>query len=350
MHFILIKFKKYFKWLTLWSVVMSLMILMIGTFYYPSPAFIEEIKTTLSFLPSLFWHLFSLSLISRVATPLAIVLVICNFYLNRHDQELRVLLKGNYFSLIFFSISYLALVFLNNLYFPNYVYSAFHINLIFLKNLCVFSFSLILIDLFDRNVFSVKNNINHTSLKIVIVWVVFLSPLIYKSTFSFYLPQLTVYMPNHFMERLTQHLSYEEKQQKLITSYGFLKFVAHKTPDNSIIAVPPQVSPWLMEGNVGYLRYFWYPRHIIQFDQTGPVDQIPDDADYAIIAEGGWAGDKGWPKATTSAEVFWIINPRNGEILNEVKGYDFDPITNPELKHSYGLIKFKKEAINVGNN
>jgi len=143
---------------------------------------------------------------------------------------------------------------------------------------------------------------------------------------------------------ISQHplLTYEQKMEKSISLFSYYSFVKDHTPTDSTIAVPPQMNPWLTEGNIGYTRYFLYPRHIIS--GVDP-DIIPEGADYAFLAHGEWAspdGLYGWPRATVSAEVVWYFD-RNTKVSTDSSDVILDWTSHPETRGSWGLIKLKEK-------
>jgi hypothetical protein len=122
--------------------------------------------------------------------------------------------------------------------------------------------------------------------------------------------------------------------------YAFYLFLNQHTPENAVIATPPQVGPWLVTGNAGYGRYYVYPRKMINGSREKP---IPDGADYLLVSYYDWTNPEnrqfGWPEQKIAAEKIWLFD-RETHQVREFDHQDFDPL-NPTFGQSWGLIKIK---------
>jgi hypothetical protein len=135
--------------------------------------------------------------------------------------------------------------------------------------------------------------------------------------------------------------NYKEKLTYKVSDYPYYAFVNELTPPDATILVPPQESPWLTSGNVGYIRNFLYPRKLLQGTyQTAP---IPSGTQYVLIARGEWPVNDleryGWPKATISAQHIWYFDQNTRQHF-EADTKTFDP-NAPENKERWGLIQLQ---------
>lgn len=101
-------------------------------------------------------------------------------------------------------------------------------------------------------------------------------------------------------------LKYEDKVRFKVgpTFYDFVSFIKNNTPEESTILLPPfpDAFPWPQTGNVAYMRYFLYPRKLINGKQFEPgLDLKKEGVDYILIAWGEGTVESngfshGWPK------------------------------------------------------
>lgn len=137
-------------------------------------------------------------------------------------------------------------------------------------------------------------------------------------------------------------MSYDDKMKYTWGGffYEYMNFIKNNTSENSTIAIPPQESPWLSTGNAGLVRYFLYPRFVI----NGGYDFLPNKKfEYVLIAKGEWLTDDksryGWPKIPVSAEKLVYFNPKTFEASESAINYN--PLDSNH-KDSWGLIKIKE--------
>lgn len=126
-------------------------------------------------------------------------------------------------------------------------------------------------------------------------------------------------------------------------SFGWMKtyadFVNEQTPPNTVILIPNREAPWEMEGNPYYLRWFIYPRDMVQmFEST----EIPANADYALLTYGVFGyNKKTFPDFSISRdkiEKIIIVNQNNLTVTVKEKN-DYNPA---DYTNVWGLIQFKK--------
>ena len=138
----------------------------------------------------------------------------------------------------------------------------------------------------------------------------------------------------------------EEKVGKLF--YDYVMFLKKNTPENSKILLPPfprplAAYPWPQTGNDIYMRYFLYPRVLLNGEEYSPkYDLKKEDIDYVLIAWGETESTSGnythgWPKFDVHAEkiLFLTVDGKT----EEFKG---DYIFNTEDGEQWGLIKVAK--------
>ena len=132
--------------------------------------------------------------------------------------------------------------------------------------------------------------------------------------------------------------SYEEKSQFILNDYRFFLFLKEYSSENAVIAIPPQQTPWLTSGNGGYVRYFTYPKHVINSPLEG---SIPPEATHVMISKGEWPvseDEYGWPKQVIEARRIWYFNRETNEVT-------LSPSTTyypEENKYSWGLIELEQ--------
>ncbi len=141
--------------------------------------------------------------------------------------------------------------------------------------------------------------------------------------------------------------SYGEKmRQGWGDFYSYMLFIKANTPENAVIMYPPMKSPWDDVGNGGLIRYFLYPREIVQniSDENAEVDP---SANYVMIAWGfGACPDKtnkchGWPKRRVSAEWIRYVNIKSLNIETTLYNTFYNPADKLNIG-AWGVIKVKK--------
>lgn len=109
--------------------------------------------------------------------------------------------------------------------------------------------------------------------------------------------------------------------------YDYMQFVKKNTPENAVIAAPPQINPWPKTGNDSYDYYFLFPRIIIS---SVSKDKLPDNKNltHVFLVKGdGQEEDPStiWPKFKVKAEK--II---------------YYPSARKDYLNGWGLIELKK--------
>lgn len=219
---------------------------------------------------------------------------------------------------------YLVLNAVENITFPNYIYSNFHINLPGLKvfNLLLVLYSVLILQ-------AAQKYLKKISIALLIAYTSLTISDEFGRSIAFLIKQTRVWINN-------PSATYE---QKMIKSYGgfypAMMLVRQLTPEKSIILIPPQANPWEVEGNAPMVSYFLYPRQVINFDNYQFQHELPE---YALIAHGSWAKtgnyDYGWPKIKINANKIWNFD------INNLTTTEFEQDYLPDLaKWEWGLIE-----------
>jgi hypothetical protein len=280
------------------------------------------------------------------------------FYLDEQTFErgkdyYRVLSILNKFIFFPFLLGAVTLVILESKNYPNYVFSKFHLHprntfwVIFL------SFYLVLINIeslgkkwFMEELFldtiKVKKKRELLTLR-GLVNVSVLGVIIWFLSINLHAIIPSVIKNSHVIIKYPL-ASYEEKMRlKWDDFYNYMNFIKENTPEDAVIMFPPKIRPWLSAGNEQLVRYFLYPRRILQ-DYENPNAQINKMATYAMITWGGWTCEgencHGWPKVEISAE--WIIYKEKDStgIENKLENTVYNPEDDIN-KSAWGLIKLK---------
>ena len=141
------------------------------------------------------------------------------------------------------------------------------------------------------------------------------------------------------------NLSYDKKMEMTIGKvvYDYAIFIKNKTPANATILIPPQAYPWDKTSNVAYLRYFLYPRNLINGDEKDPkvdiqgVDYVLIDYGETNISQYGYTNV--WPKFNVVGVEITYWDPTSGKTWQDKTGdYRYDPKDSSE---KWGIIKIK---------
>lgn len=233
---------------------------------------------------------------------------------------------------------YLCFMFVETNNYNNYVYSKFHIDLngllYFSTSNSILYLSFINRELILRLVKTSRGKLSNENIKI-------LKFIIVSSVFYYLISNLPQTI-NRLSENTTYialnaNQTYEDKvRYRWPFIYDYMMFVKNNTEENSVIAVPPMVRPWLTEGNADMVRYFLYPRKIV----TGEINTFPKEADYLFLAKGSWPLDEnssyGWPKISITVKNIIYYHGEHGEQREVCCFYDSNSADN---QNSWGLIK-----------
>lgn len=153
------------------------------------------------------------------------------------------------------------------------------------------------------------------------------------------------------VSQITNHpfASYDEK---MTYNWGFfyeyMKFVQSEIPEESTIAIPPAQSHWLSSGNSVLVRYFLFPRKVVNLKETNSDEVLyempPEKADFALLSQGEWKDplvSYGWPKKELSIEYVSGFN-RDTKEKFKITDEKYFPIKY-ENTANWGVIKLKNE-------
>lgn len=292
----------------------------------------------------------------------------------------------NYLLLPVVFFVYYALILLESTNYTNYVYSRYHIQLENFKLIVIANAFIVVSDIFLRKsllsyisskikpyyryfnisskpklytyefIKSHKKQSLHASIRfllnvllsnsylIFLVWLIF-SLAINLVNVSEIVIQNSAYMIHHPLA------TYEEKMVRTWGDfYTFMSFVKDHTQESSTIIIPPAQNHWLTSGNSVLVRYFLFPRKVVNLKETSSNDtlyQMPNvDADYVLLDKGNWT-DKtvsyGWPKVELPVSAVVYFNPSDKSV-NAVKMDLYKP-QDHENRDVWGLLVLRKKEL-----
>lgn len=121
-------------------------------------------------------------------------------------------------------------------------------------------------------------------------------------------------------------------EQKMEYSWGwfytYMQFIVTSTPPDAIIAIPKQKAPWVNSGNAGLVRYFLYPRYVVDPLSITTFESTPT---HALIVRNEMGLENTletlWPLVATSSANIHVIDPNTKETkvlqIDEYKPEDF---------------------------
>ena len=143
------------------------------------------------------------------------------------------------------------------------------------------------------------------------------------------------------------NLSYDDKMRLSVGKefYNYTLFIKENTPEDAVILIPPQAYPWPQTGNAGYLRYFIFPRKVINGNEFEHGMNLKENKiSYVLFL---WSDDyptsgkvsvPGWPKFDLEAEYKLYLFP-DGKTKNVYGNYNQQEIK--ENTGIRGIIKLK---------
>ncbi len=265
------------------------------------------------------------------------------------SQKIKTISGGIYkmssAALIVFAVGYIVFNFLEAVNYPNFVFSNFHIHP---KELT----TPLLLTLFTYFVLANFKYLRHArNLKIrgmvkllsslILCWIIFQN---FIGLFGIVAKDID------FIIKYPA-ASYEQKMEMKLGKqfYDYVMFIKRNTPENSKILLPPfprplPAYPWPQTGNNIYMRYFLYPRVLLNGEEYTPkYDLVKEKIDYVLIAWGETQTTSGnythgWPKFDVRAnKVIYMISET--EIKEEAGNYIYKDVENKEL---WGIIEVKK--------
>ena len=284
--------------------------------------------------------------------------------LGKYETEIqspyKVLFTINKLIILPLLASYLLIMSLELQNYPNYVFSTLHLqpNLYFWTSFISVFLFLINIqlsnkDLLVRRIFMPENNdLNLETLKKSVLLDILLRIAVFVFTLSILANNVFTLLPwmlekSNYMIR-HPFATYDEKMRYGWGDfYDYMLFIKLNTPENAVIMYPPMINPWMDVGGGGLIRYFLYPREIVQ-NITDINANIDSQADYTMLAWGfgtcddGTDSCKGWPRKDIKAERIIYKKSKSTEVEKTIYNvtYHYKDEIN---KGAWGLIKIKKD-------
>jgi len=141
--------------------------------------------------------------------------------------------------------------------------------------------------------------------------------------------------------------SYDQKMEQTVGKqfYDYVKFIKKSTPDDAKILIPPfPAYPWPQTGNGAYMRYFLYPRTLLNGGEYSAGYDLAHEGIGYVLVDWGESGatsasyTHGWPKFDVKAIdiIYWSAN---GNVTTKEENYVYNDVKGQEL---WGIIQVKK--------
>ena len=272
-------------------------------------------------------------------------------HLNKKEKSLKYLRRAFFLFNIILSplliVSYVAMLFLENIHYSNYVYSTFHLQLESFVYLVIFNAVIISLLSFNNknvfgSVFGIKGNIINSKPSDRLNFIVPLKLLIIITLCAYLFGNMgeTLNKAMNSDVYILTHLNstYNEKMADKWGRgfYDYVMFVRDNTPEDANIIAPPQIRPWLTIGNVALVRYFLYPRNVIHLGK-GVIN--PRGGVYIIVYKGRWCADdncKIWPQQIIRSQQLIVRDPNSSGVKEIRQDFIYDP---SDASIPYGLLK-----------
>lgn len=239
---------------------------------------------------------------------------------------------------------YIFLNFYENSNYPNIVFTKFHVNLNNLITAIIFNSVVVVGNIAYSNIKLMRNKINIAKkdkkygYKNLLGSFLLTTSVIFFSWYSLknIANTLIIVLSNIKNTTFTIKATYDEKMSAVWgNEYYFWKYIVDHTPPDATIYVPPQEFPWGTIGNAGLVRYFLYPRRVVNMNWNQVT--VPKNS-YIVVAWGDWAigAEKyGWPKVNIPAKGTWYFTSDNK--AEYVEG-DYLPIWSNEDR-KWGIVE-----------
>jgi hypothetical protein len=253
------------------------------------------------------------------------------FNKDKHEPLIDLLINLLILLLFVTTVAVFILGYLEEVNFPNYVFSVFHVHYHNIPALVSYVFYLLFLLLIKNET---KTLLIEKKLSLKLTSAVFFL--------------LSVYLVNNSNQTLSlierkvitilvkPNITYNEKMSKEWGFfYNYMLFVRENTPSDAIVHLPPKLDPWQLTGNIGLVRYFLYPRQLV--NTSDPFSLSNKKFDYLLISKGFFtqAGESGhgWPKIPIEADKIWYIDENTKEVE------EFNGQFIPHTSKDWGLIK-----------
>lgn len=301
-------------------------------------------------------------------TSFVLITIFTTFFVaNILSKPQYVLSDSNkhFFSLILFffpllALLYISLSFLESKNYPNFVFSSYHIQLPVMQKLVAAYFFILV----SYNAITAKKKLLASRYQ-------FFYTLPFKPTMPFitikffllvqslllllFLVTNTVKVIPLFSENVTHIFShpiatYDEKMKyNWKFFYEYMQYVKKVTPEDAVIALPPAQSHWLSTGNIVLVRYFLYPRSVVNLVETQSIETIyqipPGEYSHMLLAQGLWNDPQvpyGWPKQQIPVEKIFLLN-REEMTESIVQTSVYEPKLYEDTPY-WGVLKLKEKS------
>jgi len=269
---------------------------------------------------------------TKVYFALVILLLLIS---SARSKLLKLILKINLWVLILTLTVYLIFAFIEASNYPNYVFSTYHINMSGLFYVLLFGFSLFVI---GKTGVKKSEFIKSKSLwNFIFIFFVAFALVVNLGISTQKALEENFYVFFHFNDTYDQKMYFRWEN-----FYTYMVFLENNTPKDATIVIPPQISPWWVRtGNLLLVRYFLYPRKMIQYgtELIPDVDSLPKGT-FIMVAWGEFLceqlGCHVWPIQPIKAReaVYKENNSASIKMIREDFLYD------PKDKNiPFGLLK-----------
>lgn len=218
--------------------------------------------------------------------------------------------------------------------YPNYVFSNYHVQMNKFQSLMYFSVFLTALHTFSSYLKFVLIN-KRKFLKLDFREITFFLLLL-----LFVISQSYV-VGGYFIQKIANSirelpLSYEQKRRmEFGEPYNLFSFINSVTPESSVIAVPAQ-NKWGIIGNIGFSRYFLYPRTLVHIDDLSDLEKLK--VTHLIIARPEGVSTEVWPEATVSGKSILLYDEKIDKRFNFDELRVYDPY-NSIFKDKWGVLE-----------
>lgn len=308
---------------------------MIGIFSMNNRYFLGVVNSILSilfltsFLEVFTYSGFFIKHFSYIVGILLVLLALIFFLIFNKVYKTRFLRNISFWLAFLMMFLYILINILKKIIYFNYVFSYLHINPNLLLIPTILTAGILLLD----------DNRKRAWLFMYIIIIIALDQYI-VTDFN------AVKSSRPFFMLKNVNLGYDKKMEMAVgkVPYDFAMFIKDNTSPHSNILIPPQGFPWPKTGNVGYLRYFLYPRNLINGNEKDLNVNIKD-IDYVLIDYGEesrlqYGFTNIWPKFNVNGEYIIYWDPLDGTVQKVDNGkYVYNPDNKME---EWGIIKIRK--------
>lgn len=235
-----------------------------------------------------------------------------------------------------FLMFYIFLVAMENVYYNNYVFSNFHIYIPSTLYIFFYFFGLsVIYAIYDRDIGKSFSRFLKRKNCVYILLVFFIFSYSCIREFSKSLDRSI-----NSLGFIVLHLDYDYNQKmdfRYPYFYRYMKLLTQSIPEDSKIGIPPKEAPWIMTGNAPLVRYFLYPREIVNLDRN--LNNV-FEVDYVLIAKGlsqtQGISSYGWPKEKLENVELYYLDSENLKWVSDCCLYDPDQKKN---ENAWGYIK-----------